>query len=118
MGNGCFSQLAKPQSDTRVAPMKATEHATKPLKIDTQTFSIQKNLGVNAWIKDRLESVTTQKSPQTLRNNFRKLKKRRSTFITVEGVQYKVCMQRVKRPESEHSDRVLSTVFYSLLISH
>ena len=65
---------------------------------------------MNAWIKDRLESVTAQKSPKSLRNNFRKLKKRRSTFITVEGVQYKVCMQRVKRPKSVHSDYVLTSI--------
>ena len=57
--------------------------------------SIRKSLGVNVWIKDRLESITTQKSPKTLRRNFRKLRKRRSTFINVDGVEYKICMEKV-----------------------
>ena len=34
-----------------------------------------------------IESITAQKSPSELRRDFRKLRKRRSTFINVEGVQ-------------------------------
>ena len=35
------------------------------------------------------ESITAQKSPSELRRDFRKLRKRRSTFINVEGMHSK-----------------------------
>ena len=112
-----------------------------PAQLETQK-SIRKSLGVNVWIKDRLvlvckisdiissplvsekrelrkytikliwESITTQKSPKDLRQSFRKLQKRRSTFITVEGVEYRICMERVakERCDSKRSDYVLASI--------
>ena len=58
------------------------------------------------------ESITTQKSPADLRQSFRKLQKRRSTFITVEGVEYRICMERLakERCDSKQTDYVLASV--------
>ena len=42
------------------------------------------------------ESITAQKSPSELRRDFRKLRKRRSTFINVEGLHSKSLLVSLK----------------------